>query len=305
MTVEPKVLALGIVEYNPIASAIADLAAKYQGMVYDVKTERGLKDAKAAAKDVAQYRIALEKKRTELKADVLERGRLIDGEAKRIQAKLSAIEDPIVDQIKAEDRRIEAQRQAAILAEQERLAREERERKEAEERRLAEERAKIEAENRRLAQERAQFEAEQRAQRERAEAEDRQRRAKLDEEERAARARRDEENRKAKEARQVEEDRLNEERERINAERRALAEAARDEQFRKDEEARSARLEEQRKREAEENARALANREQIRKEQEQLDAKEMLLTFRRRFGHLREFETIVAEIDAVLGEAAE
>lgn len=305
MTVEPKVLALGIVEYNPIATAIGELAAKYQGMVYDVRTERGLRDAKAAAKDVAQYRIALEKKRTELKADVLERGRLIDGEAKKIQTQLSAIEDPIVDQIKAEDRRIEAQRQAAILAEQERLAREERERKEAEERRLAEERAKIEAENRRLAQERAQFEAEQRAQRERAEAEDRQRRAKLDEEERAARARRDEENRKAKEARQAEEDRLNEERERINAERRAMEEAARAEQFRKDEETRSARLDEQRKREAEENARALAEREQIRKEQEQLDAKEMLLTFRRRFGHLREFETIVAEIDAVLGEAAE
>jgi hypothetical protein len=43
-----------------------------------------MKAAKAAAKDIGQYRIALEKKRKELKADVLVRGRLIDGEAKRI-----------------------------------------------------------------------------------------------------------------------------------------------------------------------------------------------------------------------------
>jgi hypothetical protein len=132
-----------IAEYNPIAAVLAELTKRHKGVVFDVTQPSGMKAAKAAAKDIGQYRIALEKKRKDLKEDVLVRGRLIDGEAKRIADQLAALEDPIVDQIKAEERRIEAERQAAIEAEQRRLAEEERLRKEAEERRIAEERAKL------------------------------------------------------------------------------------------------------------------------------------------------------------------
>lgn len=264
-----------IAEYDPIEAVIADLTARHKGVLFDVTQPSGMKAAKAAAKDIAQYRIALEKKRVDLKADVLERGRLIDGEAKRISAQLAALEDPIVEQIKAEERREQKVREAAILAEQERLAAEERARKEAEAAELARARAEI-------ARQQAVLDAERKAR----EDEDRSRRAKIEEEERAARQRIAKAEASAKAERQVEEDRLRAEREKVEAVRRELEQKARDEQFRKDEEARAARLQEQLKREAEENARAQAERERRRKEADLLDSRRMLETFCERFAHL-------------------
>lgn len=293
-----------ITEYTPIAAVLADLTKRHKGVVFDCTQPSGLKEAKAAAKDIAQYRIALEKKRTELKADVLERGRLIDGEAKRISSQLAAIEDPIVDQIKAEERRIEAERQAAIVAEQERLAAIDREKREAEERRILDERAKIAAERADLErQQAAQREAEEKARRERDEA-DRQARAKLEADERASRDRIAAAEAKARSERQAEEDRLRVERERLDAERRALEDAARAEQLAKDEAARAQRLDEQRKREAEENARAEAEREKRREEQEAMDARSMLDTFVQRFGHRKEFASVVTAIKTLLRKKA-
>lgn len=264
-----------ISEYNPIAAVLADLTQRHKGVVFDVTQPSGMREAKAAAKDIAQYRIALEKTRVELKADVLKRGRLLDSEAKVIADKLAELEDPIVDQIKAEERRIEAERLAAIVAEQERLAAIERARKEAEEKHLAEQRADI------ARQQAALREQTDKAMREREEA-DRQARAKIEAEERASRERIAAAEAKARAERQAEEDRLRAERERLDAERRAADEVKRKE------------LE----------ARESAERERRRQENELVDARAMLDTFVQRFGHRKEFATVVTAIKALLRKKA-
>jgi hypothetical protein len=276
-----------IVEYNPITSALASVE-KYRGLVCDVTTPKGLAEAKAAHREVAALRIALEKTRKKVKEDVLARSKLIDGEANRIFALIAAIEDPIKAQIDAEENRIEAARLAAIEAEKQRLEAEERARKEAEENRLADERAKNEAEARRLAEERAQLEAQQKAAREKAEAEDRARRAKIDEEERAAKKRIEDAEAEARAKRQAEEDRLRAEREKLDV-------ASRDEEDRQ----RKVREEAEAKAAVERRAKEEAEREERLKAAELLDAQGMLDTFVKRFGHLRQFAKVVKVIEAL------
>lgn len=99
-----------IAEYTPTEAALAELRGKYEAVVFDVKTGKGMQEAKAARAELRDYRVALEKKRVEIKAPALERCRLIDTEAKRITAELSALEDPIDATIKAEEQRKEREK---------------------------------------------------------------------------------------------------------------------------------------------------------------------------------------------------
>lgn len=111
-----------ITEFNRVASGIAALRSQYEGVVYEVTTVQGMKDAKAARKAVAAPRIELEKIRKDAKAPILALGRTLDGEANRIKEELLAIETPIDEQIKTEEGRQEEARQAKIKAEQARVA---------------------------------------------------------------------------------------------------------------------------------------------------------------------------------------
>lgn len=99
-----------IPEYNRTAVALADLVQRFKDAKYDVTTTAGMKLAREARAEIREYRVSLEKKRVEIKAPALERCRQIDTEAKRITAQLSALEDPIDEQIKAEEGRVEAER---------------------------------------------------------------------------------------------------------------------------------------------------------------------------------------------------
>lgn len=99
-----------IVEFSPTAAALADLAQRYAARVYDVTTAAGMYAAKAGRRELREIRVAIEGKRVELKAPLLERERLLDSEAKRITAALVALEDPIDAQIKAEEERKERER---------------------------------------------------------------------------------------------------------------------------------------------------------------------------------------------------
>ena len=110
-----------ITEYNETAAALAVLREKYC-TVFDVTTAKGMDEAKKARAEVKGYRVALEKVRKEIKAPALERSRLIDEEAKRITAELQAIEEPIDEAIKAEERRKEEEKAAKARAEAARLA---------------------------------------------------------------------------------------------------------------------------------------------------------------------------------------
>lgn len=106
-----------IQEYNEIDAALGILRDRYSGRIYDVVTAHGLKEAKLGRSQLRGYRVALEDVRKKIKAPALERCRLIDDEAKRITKEISALEDPIDTQIKAEEGRKEAERKAREEAE--------------------------------------------------------------------------------------------------------------------------------------------------------------------------------------------
>lgn len=273
-----------IAEYSPIAAALAGVE-KYRGLVCDVSTPHGMAEAKAAHKEVAALRIALDKTRKRVKEDVLARGRLIDSEAKVIFEKIAAIEDPIKAQIDAEERKVEEARLAAVKAESDRIAKEEAERKAVEERRLAEERAKNEAEARRLAEERVKLEAEQRAAREKVEAEERVRREAIAAEEAAAKKRIADAEAAARAQRQAEEDKIRAERIKLEDEQRLKAEAARAE-----------RLAQEALERAEREAKEAEERKARLAEQERLDAYATLSLFLRQAGDRVEFAIISREV---------
>lgn len=111
-----------IQEYTQTAAALAILREKYSGQLFEVTTTKGMDEAKKARAEVKGYRVALEKVRVEIKAPALERTRLIDAEAKRITAELLAIEEPIDQQIKAEEQRKEEEKAQKARAEAARLA---------------------------------------------------------------------------------------------------------------------------------------------------------------------------------------
>lgn len=267
-----------IVEYSQTEAALSELAHRYKGVVYDVTTPAGMSDARKGRAEVRSYRVALEKTRVEIKGPALKHCQLIDSEARRITTELCLLEDPIDDQIRREENKKEEARLAAEAAEAARIAAEQQAVKDAEERRMAAERANI-------ARRQAELDRTEREAREKIETAERESRRKIEEEGRAARAKQDEADRQERLARQgreeaerarraAEEARLKEERDKVEAARRAVAERERKE------------------REAEE----ARQREAQRQQNEILDGWAMLATFVKRFGAIAEFSPVVAEI---------
>ena len=267
-----------IQEYSATEAALAELAGRYKGVVYEVSTREGMKAAVAGRAEVRGLRIALEKVRVQIKAPALKRVQEVDSEARRITTALVALEDPIDAQIKREEERKELERTAAARAEADRLALEEQAKRAAEEARLAAERAEIARRQAELdAADLARRQAEEESKR-RIEESERAARLKIEEEERAARAVREEQDKVAQALRNVE-----------LAKVRAAEEHARKVQ---EEAARQERLAQQ------------ARDEVVRVKALQLaevqDARAMLETFVKRFGHRPEFAPLVTWIQKYL-----
>ena len=148
-----------IVRYSKIEAGILEVKSKFEGVVYEVTSTAGMKDAKDARKILKDLRIQVDKAREEEKAESLAYGRKVDTEAKRITSIIEPIEKHIDAQIKVEEDRKEAEKQARIEAERERL-RLLAEQKLAEEKRIQEEAL---AEQRRLAEIEAKKQAEEAA----------------------------------------------------------------------------------------------------------------------------------------------
>lgn len=140
-----------IAEYSPTEAALARLAGKYTGIVYDVESKSGMEAASVARAELRSTRLGLEQVRKQIKDPALRRCQMIDSEARRITAQIVALEEPIDEQIKVVTER-KKREEAAKAQEMEA-------RRVAAEQALAEERAKLEAE-------RAKFDAEKRAQQE-------------------------------------------------------------------------------------------------------------------------------------------
>ena len=278
-----------IAEYSKTAAALADLAQRYKDVLFDVATRDGLVAAIKGRAELRGYRVALEKTRVEIKAPALKRTQEIDNEARRITAELLALETPIDDQIKADERRKVAEAEAKIKAEADRIAAEEAARKAAEEKVLVAQRAEIDRQNAELAERKRQQDAVEAEARRKIEEDQRQSREKIEAEQRAARQERDRLETEAKAKREADEarvkaeqaaeaKRIREAQEKVDAERRAVEDAARQERL----------AQEQRECEIK------------RKADELLDAKAMLQTFVQRYGKIEEFSAVVKAIAAYL-----
>ncbi len=112
-----------IAAYSPVAAGLAELRHRFDGVVFDVSTTKGEKEARGFRKELVTLRTTLESKRKELKAPALAYAKRIDDEAKTITAALLELEEPIDAQIKAEEARKEAERAAKAEAERQRIAR--------------------------------------------------------------------------------------------------------------------------------------------------------------------------------------
>jgi colicin import membrane protein len=106
-----------IAEYSATAAGLAELRGRLQDVAYDVTTTKGMAVAVKDRAEVRGLRVGLEKMRVSIKAPALERCRLIDAEAKKLTAELEALEQPIDDQIKVEEKRKAAEAETKRLAE--------------------------------------------------------------------------------------------------------------------------------------------------------------------------------------------
>jgi hypothetical protein len=122
MSSDIELVQTALVEFDKVAEGLKQLETNYKGVVYDVGSTEGLKTAKAARVVLRTPRYEVERIRKSAKAPLLAIGKRLDCEAARIISAIMKLEDPIHAQISAEEDRIEAQKQAAIDAENERIA---------------------------------------------------------------------------------------------------------------------------------------------------------------------------------------
>ena len=110
-----------LVEYGVTDAALATLKDKY-AVVPDAATKEGYAEIKAGLKELTPLRTDVEKKRKELKADALEYGRKVDGEAKRITGVILELETPFKEAKKLQDEKEERIKQEALEKERARIA---------------------------------------------------------------------------------------------------------------------------------------------------------------------------------------
>lgn len=111
-----------VAEFDKVAAGLAELQKKYAGVVFDVRTSKGMDEAKAARAEIREPRYEIERVRKAAKAPILKLGKELDDRAKVITSEILVIEEPIDTQIKNEEARKEAEKQAKIAAEQKRVA---------------------------------------------------------------------------------------------------------------------------------------------------------------------------------------
>lgn len=121
-TAESPNAGTAIARYTPLEAGIAEFLAKHENVVHDVATPKGLELAKKDRAECRSLRLRVEEARVAEKADALAYGRKVDSEAKRLTGIIAPQEESYDAQIKAEEQRREAERQAKIEAERQRVA---------------------------------------------------------------------------------------------------------------------------------------------------------------------------------------
>lgn len=118
---EAALVTSALAEFDKVAAGLAALEKSYKGVLYEVATREGMKAAVEARREIKAPRVALERCRREAKKPLLELGRKLDSEAKRITEALEALEDPIDLQIKTEEDRLHNEAVARAAAETRRI----------------------------------------------------------------------------------------------------------------------------------------------------------------------------------------
>jgi chromosome segregation ATPase len=161
---DPKTTTL-LVQYEPADAKIAELKTQLAGLKAD--TPAGYEQVRKGIATTRNYRVAIEKRRVELKAEALSWGRKVDAEAHRLTDLLLEVERPLSIEKMRIDEEKERKRRDAEEAERARVVAEEKAMLEAEEARLrairAAEEEDLRIERERLAVERAKVEAERKA----------------------------------------------------------------------------------------------------------------------------------------------
>jgi hypothetical protein len=99
-----------LVKLGPVQATINELVRKFDNIVYDVTTTRGMATATADRAELRGARCKLEQARKEEKADILERGRYIDSTAKSVEEVIRKYEEPLDTLIKDEQGRKEREK---------------------------------------------------------------------------------------------------------------------------------------------------------------------------------------------------
>lgn len=118
MTTDIEQVSQALTDYSKVEAGLAALREKFAGVVYPVTTTEGMDAAKRARLTLREPRYEIERVRKAAKSPLLALGKRLDAEAERITKEILAIEVPIDAQIKREEDRKEAERQAKIAAEQ-------------------------------------------------------------------------------------------------------------------------------------------------------------------------------------------
>ena len=121
MSTDIELVSQALAEFSAVDAGLQALRERYTGIVYAVATAEGLAEAKAARLALRAPRYEVERIRKSAKAPLLALGKKLDADAARITAEIGKLEGPIDQQIKVEEARKEAERQAKIAAEEKRV----------------------------------------------------------------------------------------------------------------------------------------------------------------------------------------
>jgi len=114
--------ATGLALFNRTDEALALLQDRLKDRVYDIATVKGMDEAKKDRAELRSLRVNLDKMRKQLNEDDQARIKARNTRAGEITAKIEALEDPIDEQIKAEETRKAEARAEREREEQQRLA---------------------------------------------------------------------------------------------------------------------------------------------------------------------------------------
>lgn len=126
-TIEPAPApSTAVAEYSATAAGLAELQSRLKDRAYDLSTGRGMDEAKKDRRELVTLRTSLDKMRKDLnaadRATIAARIELRNSEAERITTAIRQLEDPIDEQIKAEEARKEAEKVAKANAERDRIS---------------------------------------------------------------------------------------------------------------------------------------------------------------------------------------